>query len=332
MTREPDRPLEAGGQGVPELTVVIPTKDRPTLLPRAITSVLDQGEDVEVIVVDDGSLPANADSIREICDRDGRVRLVRNEVAHGAPHGRNQGLDLARGRFWATLDDDDQWLPGKWAAQRALLREIEAPDDVVVITGVRGAKTGEPGTVTMPAVRTPERPRSLSALFRRVRISAFLNTYVVPTDLMRAIGGYDERLVWGEHTDVLIRLSKVARFAGVDSVSVLVDRQHELAGSRVGRNWRLKVEGIRLLLAKHEADFTRDPGMRAQYVHVLGVTQLRAGDRWRAARTFAKLAAEGPTAGRRIRGLGHLIVTVVGGPRLWRWMTRVRGTRVDETA
>ena len=62
--------------------------------------------------------------------------------------------------------------------------------------------------------------RGLDELFERVRVRAFLNTYVVPTALMRRVGGYDPRLIWGEHTDVLIRLSQAARFVGVDHVGV----------------------------------------------------------------------------------------------------------------
>jgi glycosyltransferase involved in cell wall biosynthesis len=314
----------------PELSVVIPTKDRPQLLARAAESVLGQAKDIEVIVVDDGSAPPNAAAYEAFCRGDDRITLLRNETALGAPHGRNRGLSLSRGRYWATLDDDDRWLPGKWQAQRAVLDRHGFPEDLVVVMSVRDAN-GSPPHVRLDAeVRRPERPGSLSALFHRVPPAAFLNTYVVPTRLMRAVGGYDDRLVWGEHTDVLIRLWKVARFAGSGAPGVLVDRGHEHA--RVGRDWQRKSDGIRLLLAKHAEEFARERGLRGVYRHVLGVSQLRAGDRWAAARTFARLVAEGPGPRRRGTALAHLAVTTVGGRRLWALVSRASGTPAEALA
>ncbi|MCI0633448.1 MAG: glycosyltransferase [Actinobacteria bacterium] len=329
--REPnDDRVETETDAGPALTVVIPTKDRPAMVPEAVRSVLEQVEDVEVIVVDDGSTLENARAISASCS-DPRVRVLRNEEARGAPHGRNQGLADARGRYWATLDDDDRWLPGKWAAQHAVLQDHGFPSDLVVVAGIRSSE-GERSNEVVPLVRAPERFERLTPLFRRVRIGAFLNTYVVPTSLMRDAGGYDERLVWGEHTDMLIRLAQVGRFAGTDRISVHVDRGHELAGTRVGRNWAKKVEGIRLLLDKHEAAFAREPQLRALYLHALGISQLRVGDRWGAARTFWRVVLIGPGVTRRLRVLAQLVTTVIGGPRLWRWVTQARGVRVDAVA
>ncbi|HEX9711079.1 MAG TPA: glycosyltransferase family A protein [Actinomycetota bacterium] len=313
---------------VPELTVVIPTKDRPAVLPRALGSVLEQVHDVEVIVIDDGSSPENAAAIAAICAEDHRIRLIRNETAQGAPHGRNRGLAEARGRFWATLDDDDVWLPGKWVAQRAVLEGLGFPDDVVVVMGITEAGRTVPADLS-PTVRAPERPEGLAALMRAVPPAAFLNTYVVPTAMMRAAGGYDDRLVWGEHTDVLIRLAARARFAGAAGAGVMVDRGHADGGGRVGRDWTRKVAGVGLLLSKHAEAFAREPALRATYRHVLGVSQLRAGDRWGATGTFLRVAAVGPGAARRARALAHFVLAVIGGRSLWRRVARMNGAPAE---
>ncbi len=312
---------------MPELTVVIPTKDRPTMLPRAIRSVLGQVEDAEVVVVDDGSTAVNAEIIRKEC-ADPRVRLQRNDVSGWAPHARNQGLDLASSRYWATLDDDDEWLPGKWAAQRGILEMEGFPEDLVVVSGMRSSRQGR-DRVVMPKVPEPVRLSGLSDLFGRVPISAFSYTFVAPTQLLRSIGGWDERAIWGEYTDMLIRLSKVARFVGPHHVGANAYREHEQADSRVGRNWDRKVEGIRLLLETHREEFEHDPEVLALYLHVLGVSQLRVGDRWGAAETFRRVVRVAPSPGRRARGLAQLATTVIGGPRLWRWLARSRGVPAD---
>ncbi|MGH2808963.1 MAG: glycosyltransferase family 2 protein, partial [Actinomycetota bacterium] len=202
------------------ISVTIPTKNRPVLLARALRSVLDQDDDVQVVVIDDGSDPDNRDRIVEICGADERVVLHRNDPSRGAPAGRNQGLALARATYWATLDDDDQWLPGKWKAQRAILERDPAPGDLVVVSAIRPSVEEAEVTRHAPKLGAPERPSSLGLLLERVPLRVFLNSYVVPTELMRSIGGYDERFIWGEHTDVLIRLMAVARFAGTDEVGV----------------------------------------------------------------------------------------------------------------
>ncbi len=131
---------------------------------------------------------------------------------------------------------------------------------------------------------------------------------------------------------MLIRLAKVGRFAGTDRIAVHVDRGHELAGTRVGRDWARKVEGIRLLLDKHRAAFAREPQLRSLYLHALGISQLRVGDRWGAAHTFWRVLLIGPGLARRVRVLGQLVTTIIGGPRLWRWLTQARGVRVDAVA
>lgn len=314
---------------MPELTVVIATKDRPTMLPRALASVLAQVDDAEVVVVDDGSTPENSRAVEEACAADPRVRLVRNETSLGPQGARNRGFALARGAYLSALDDDNEWLPGKWAAQRELLERYGRPEDLVVVTAVRLAHEKECGPHDVPWVGEPVRLEGpLTAVFRRVTPRVFLNTYAVPTPLMLSVGCYDPRLRWGEQTDLLIRLSRVARFAGSQHVGVLIHRRHEEAGWRAGRNWEQKVEGVRILLEKHEADFARVPALRGTYLHVMGVSQLRAGDRWGAVRTLAGAVRAARTPDRKARATGHLIVAAVGGPALWRFLWRgVRGMR-----
>jgi glycosyltransferase involved in cell wall biosynthesis len=296
----------------PELTVVIPTKDRPVLLARAVESVLTQGPGIEVIVVDDGSAPEAAASIRSIA-QDPMVRFVRSDVSSGAPLARNRGLELARGRYWATLDDDDEWLPGKWETQRASLAGLGSDEDVVAIAGIVPVSASGEGA---PVVSTAEglfRCDGLTELFERVRIRAFLNTYVVPTSLMRRIGGYDPRLIWGEHTDVLIRLSQVARFVGVDHIGVRVYRAHEADETRVGRDEALRADGITLLLEKHRDAFARAPATLARFEEVLGVTLLRLGRREDAIRTFSRITGRRGAGVRRLRAVGRIITAAVGG-------------------
>ena len=100
------------------ISVIIPTLDRPTLLLRAIGSVLRQTHrELEIIVVVDRPDPETASAVQSVGDA--RVRLVLNPHPSTAAAARNAGADHASGEWLAFLDDDDEWLPNKLERQLA---------------------------------------------------------------------------------------------------------------------------------------------------------------------------------------------------------------------
>lgn len=90
-------------------SVVIPSHQRQGIIHRAINSVVHQTfKDFEIIVVDDGSLPALVlpSEIEGI-----PIRTFRHEQAKGEGAARNAGVEIARGKYIVFLDDDDEFLP-----------------------------------------------------------------------------------------------------------------------------------------------------------------------------------------------------------------------------
>ena len=99
------------------LTAIIPTRDRATLVGRAISSVLAQSRPpAEVIVVDDGSTDATEEVVRGFAG----VRYL-SVAPRGVSAARNHGIAAATGEWLAFLDSDDEWLPDKLEAQLAAL-------------------------------------------------------------------------------------------------------------------------------------------------------------------------------------------------------------------
>lgn len=115
----------APGAGAPLVTAIIIFLDGAAFIGEAIESVLSQDHPaLELLLVDDGS----SDGASEIAARAAeahpqRVFLLQHPggVNRGMSASRNLGLSRARGKFIAFLDADDLWLPGKIAAQAAIL-------------------------------------------------------------------------------------------------------------------------------------------------------------------------------------------------------------------
>jgi len=111
------------------VSVIIPTYNRAKRLPRSIESCLTQThQDVEVVVIDDGSTDETPEILRELTEKWGseRLRYIRQDN-HGACVARNVGLDSARGEFIQFLDSDDVIHPVKFEKQIKALRESQYP-------------------------------------------------------------------------------------------------------------------------------------------------------------------------------------------------------------
>jgi glycosyltransferase involved in cell wall biosynthesis len=105
----------------PEVSVVIPTRNRRRLLSLALASVLDQRDvRLEVIVVDEASTDDTIPMIGSIADP--RLRLVRHDTPRGKAAARNRGIAEAQGEWVAFLDDDDLWAADKLLLQLRALR------------------------------------------------------------------------------------------------------------------------------------------------------------------------------------------------------------------
>jgi glycosyltransferase involved in cell wall biosynthesis len=194
------------GRSNPQISVVIPTRDRGKLLGLALASALRQREvDLEVIVVDDGSGESTASaSVRA----DVGVRLYRQE-RKGVSAARNRGISEARGEWIAFLDDDDLWAPDKLTQQLdaaigagrswAYGGEVSIDEDLRVVVG------GPPPT-----------PEDVMATLPRYNpLPAGASNVIVRADVLAEVGGFDPLLRRTEDWDMWIRLARVGPPAGV---------------------------------------------------------------------------------------------------------------------
>mgnify|MGYP000426034364 CR=1 FL=1 len=94
------------------VSIVSPTYNREKWVKRAIESVLAQTfKDWELIFVDNASTDKTVNIIEEYMKKDKRIKLIKNKTYHkGAiAHCLNQGLSIAKGKYYAQLDSDDEY-------------------------------------------------------------------------------------------------------------------------------------------------------------------------------------------------------------------------------
>jgi glycosyltransferase involved in cell wall biosynthesis len=105
------------------VSVIIPAFDAAANIRQTPNSVLAQTyQQIEVIVVDDGSSDATSAIVEEFVTKDSRIQLVRQSNA-GVGAARNTAIGKAHGKYIAPLDADDFWFPQKLEKQVAWMEK-----------------------------------------------------------------------------------------------------------------------------------------------------------------------------------------------------------------
>ena len=207
------------------VSVVIPTYNRAGTVVQAVRSVLAQRyEDLELIVVDDGSTDDTARRLAAIPD--GRLRYISGRHA-GVSAARNLGVRHATGRFLSFLDSDDRWDPDKLAYEVDVL--VGRPEVVAVFSDLEKRHGDEvfPSFMRQTAVFSRrligETPGAVHLLDPRdLRLCLLQEVPIKPSALtlrrsaFDRVGGFDEAWSSAEDWELLLRLAHTHRFAYID--------------------------------------------------------------------------------------------------------------------
>lgn len=193
----------------PSVSVLIPTYNRAELLLRAIKSVVAQTfQDIEVLIIDDGSTDGTAETVEAI--RDARVRYLRQPQNGGVAAARNRGLREAQGEFVAFLDSDDEWLPGKLERQVGALRQAP-PDVALVYTGVE--------TVLADGSRQVALARQRGHLYRAMLEQNVIHgggsNVMIRRDVVATVGFFHEGMPAIEDYEYWLRITRFYRVEAV---------------------------------------------------------------------------------------------------------------------
>lgn len=111
---------------MPKVSIIVPVYNKAEFLERGIQSLLDQTlDDIEVILVNDGSTDQSLEILTRFQGADGRV-LVINQPNGGVSRARNAGLRLARGTYIGFMDPDDWVEEDMYRSMLELARSTES--------------------------------------------------------------------------------------------------------------------------------------------------------------------------------------------------------------
>ena len=106
----------------PNISVIIPTYNRVSLLKKAIYSVLTQTyKDFEIIIIDNYSTDGTLKYLQQLNDKRVNFYQVRNNRI--IAKSRNFGISKSLGKYIAFLDDDDWWDKNKLLESNLKLNE-----------------------------------------------------------------------------------------------------------------------------------------------------------------------------------------------------------------
>ena len=192
---------------MPKVSVVIPTFNRYLTLVRALESVFGQTmQDLEILVVDDGSTDGTVDAVASFVSD--KLRYIRLSGNRGGGAARNAGINLARSEFVAFLDDDDSWEPDKLELQ---LQAISGETPGEVGSG-DWCRTGF-GIYTTDGryERYVFRALPFGDPYKSIMSDNCIggtSSILVRRECLEAIGGFDEGLPALQDWDLYIRLIK----------------------------------------------------------------------------------------------------------------------------
>ncbi len=230
---------------LPLVSVVIPTYNRINTLPVSVNSVLNQTyENLELIIMDDGSTDGTEEYVNSIADS--RVRYRRAEKNMGPSAARNKGAELAKGKYLAFQDSDDEWMPDKLEKQMKIILEN---GDVSLVYSEFGFYRGEELIIIIPSKKIPDEEKH-GDIFPYLLLYPLISTQtmVMETNAFIETGGFNEYLKSYEDFEFSLRFAKNHKIGFVAEPLVKVNNSPNSVNQRLGERIRTQFYMVREML------------------------------------------------------------------------------------
>jgi len=239
----------------PKVSVILPTYNRAYIIEKSIQSVLNQTyQDFEIIVIDDGSIDNTEEIIKELQEKDNRIRYLRLNINKGASHARNEGIKIAQGEYITFQDSDAEWMPEK------LEKQIKAIENnlKIIYTGLWRIEGGNKYYIPDKYISQKE-----GYIYKKLLKGGFVDTVslMVNKECFKKVGVFDEKLPLHEDWDLAIRLSKYYEFKLIDE-PLFISQCYK---DSISLNQDAKMKAIELIYLKYHNEINRDIKLRKSW-------------------------------------------------------------------
>lgn len=210
----------------PLVSVILPTYNRASLLPRAIKSVVNQTyNNFELIIIDDNSSDNTKEIVKNFEDK--RIKYIRHKENKGGAAARNTGIELAKGEYIAFQDSDDEWLPQKLEKQVKVFRKLPQKFGVVY-SGYWQLKNGQ--KKYLPSSKIHPREGNLADILLKGNFIT-TQTAIVRKDCLINSGMFDGTLPRLQDWELWIRISQHSFFKYINEPMVVTYFGHQSISS-----------------------------------------------------------------------------------------------------
>lgn len=113
----------------PDISVVMAVYNGEKFLKETLDSILSQTfENFEVVVIDDCSTDGTADILKVYSEKDGRIKVFKNETNMKLARSLNRGIELAQGKYIVRMDADDICLKNRLERQFSFMESHPKTD------------------------------------------------------------------------------------------------------------------------------------------------------------------------------------------------------------
>jgi hypothetical protein len=239
----------------------MPVFNREEFVDEAIQSVIAQDfGDFELLIVDDGSTDRTPELLRAWAARDARVVVITSPENIGIAAAANLGLRYARSECVARLDSDDVMMPGRLAAQAALL---DSHPEVVLVSSCYETMDRDGRYLGTWDVVEPH--EVVTWLLHFYNIVGGGGHVMFRKSQVLALGGYDVGYPASEDYDLWVRLLRTGRILTLPLIG-MKQRDHRgratVAYAGIKRaNWTTIMRTMREAFARFCREYP-DPDLR----------------------------------------------------------------------
>jgi glycosyltransferase involved in cell wall biosynthesis len=226
-----------------KVSIIMPAFNAANTIGEAISSALNSTHtNIEILVIDDGSVDETSTIITEMSRKDPRIKYYKNEKNLGSYKSRNVMVEVATGKFIAFLDSDDTWEPNKLEECLKILEqhpEVKAVGHALRYLDKQGKKVSYIPTY-------PTTPEELQDVQENGALPwVFPTALVVERSAILEIGGFLDDWKVGADTELMVRL---ANTHGMLATKTPLGNYRVLGNSLTDKYWlnkRLAIDCVR---------------------------------------------------------------------------------------